>query len=57
MSNFEHIYDALQLYKEDPVFLMAVPDVKEMLDVLEKGGIKVRQCFDTFQLYYDGVEN
>ena len=37
MSNFEHIYDALQLYKEDPVFLMAVPDVKEMLDVLEKG--------------------
>ena len=37
MSSFERIYDALQLYKEDPVFLMAVPDAKEMLDVLEKG--------------------
>lgn len=37
MSSFEHIYNALQLYKEDPVFLMAVPNVKEMLDVLEKG--------------------
>ena len=36
MSSFEHIYDALQLYKEDPVFLMAVPNAKEMLNVLEK---------------------
>ena len=35
MSSFEHIYNALQLYKEDPVFLMAVPNVKEMLDVLD----------------------
>ena len=30
---------------------------EDIIDVLEKGGIKVRQCFDTFQLYYDGVEN
>ena len=36
MSSFEHIYDALQLYKEDPVFLMAVPNAKEMLNVLSK---------------------
>lgn len=28
----------------------------EIIDVLEKGGIKVRQCFNTFQLYYDGIE-
>ena len=30
---------------------------EDIIDVLEKGGIKVIQCFDTFQLYYDGVEN
>lgn len=28
----------------------------EIIDVLAKGGIKVRQCFKRFQLYYDGIE-
>lgn len=30
---------------------------EDVIDVLEAGGIKVRTCFDTFQLYYDSVEN
>lgn len=30
---------------------------EDIIDVLETGSIKVKQCFDTFQLYYDGVEN
>lgn len=28
----------------------------DVVDVLGKGGIKVRRCYDTFQLYFDGIE-
>lgn len=36
-SNFKTVYEILQEYKDDPLFIKAIPETKEMINTLDEG--------------------